>query len=177
MFIYVLVSGFFGTNPWKFCFFANKPLKPCFSHIFFVSTPFQRFLRSRDPSNTYNIFITKSSSVFTILYVVSHFVHVSLVWSCRQHVVRGKSRATLRRRTTTVSQGKASGLLPLYIPFCPNNSMIIHFTLLLNCINLMGHLLRTLPSLLPQNLEHRVWYICWVEMLSCLTLTLAMVIS
>jgi hypothetical protein len=37
-----------------------------------------------------------------------------------------------------------------------NNSMIIHFTLLLNCINLTGLLLRTLPSLLPQNLEHWV---------------------
>ena len=44
MFIYVLVSGFFRTNAWKFCFFANKPLEPCFGHIFFVLTPISAIL-------------------------------------------------------------------------------------------------------------------------------------
>ena len=49
---------------------------------------------------------------------------------------------------------KASGLPPLHVLFYHNNSMSIHFTLLLHCINFMGILLRTLPSHFTQALEH-----------------------
>ena len=37
---------------------------------------------------------------------------------------------------------------PLHIPIYPNNSILIHFTLLLFCINLKGTPIKDLPSLL-----------------------------
>ena len=124
-----------------------------FSHNILVSTPISAILA-----------LTRSLQCVQHLYHITFlcfysFMFCSLFCACFACVIVQTTRRSreiknkyTRKRISSLAR-KASGLLPMHIPLCPNNSMIIHFTLLLNCINLMGHLLRIYLVFYPKTLN------------------------
>ena len=125
-----------------------------FSHIFFVLTPISEIL-AFTPSLNHDIQLFQLFC-FCLCYFMYCFlfVHVCVCVIMKRRAVRGKSKCA--RKSNNNLARKASDLPPLHILFYPNNSILIYFTLLLYCINLMGNLLGTLPSLFTQTLEHWV---------------------
>ena len=125
-----------------------------FSHNILVSTPISAILAlTRSLQHIQHLYHHIFLCLYCFFCVVPYFV---ICFACVIVQTTRRSReiksSNLKKRISSLAR-KASGILPLHIRFCPNNNMIIHFTLLLNCINLMGHLLRTLPSLYPKILN------------------------
>ena len=103
---------------------------------------FQRFSRSRDPCIVLYIFSNFSSIVFTVflLFLICIVCSSYVIVQTTCHSTVNKSK--LSRKIFSSQPRKASSLLPLHTLFYPSNIILIHFTLLLYCINLMGQPLR-----------------------------------
>ena len=131
-----------------------SPMKACFGHIFLILTPTSAILAiTRSLYHAVQLFQLIQIYLFCFMYCslfCAYFACVIVQMKCRSREIKSNS---LKKSNNSLAR-KASGILPLYISFCPNNSMIIHFIVELHKFD--GTPIKNLPSLLPQNLEHRV---------------------